>query len=148
MKLTAFIFRVVFFAVASVSICWISATSTVSAQPILRTLDDSPNAPITFDFALYFSPVPKSDPEAKLAELLKSDFKQVEALGAVSARWEKTADYAPPAPQSLKHFSRGITEKELVPLIDAPRVFVITFKSTRPKIMPLGPLRASRRSML
>lgn len=127
MNHTTRVFRVLLF--------WLSLSGAVSAATGATEQPD-----IAFEFALYFSPQPKGDPEA-IVRTFVSDPKwrlaldaqdSPSALARVAMKWLPLADYAPPTAESLRYKGMGVPPEAAAALAQAKRVFVVVF-TTKPR---------------
>ena len=108
-----------------------SAGPPIPAGPLMTTN-------IGFGFAIHYLPVPKADPSAALAKLLKDRFTNmqhvarldsVEAGIAVSSELFTNAQqtHPPPSLESLTYFGRGLTREQAVALQSSSTVFLLAF---------------------
>lgn len=95
---------------------------------------------ITFEFALYFTPKPSSDPGQELNRLLADGSRRLrlpdapnsmEAIATVAPHWVPLSDYAPPSAESLRYVGVGIASIEAPKLASAERVFILSFSTPR-----------------
>ena len=107
-----------------------------------------PDAPVTFEFALYFSPKPSADPMVELNRLLADPSRRLtlpkapnsaSAVAIVMPVSVALADYAPPTADALRYTSVGVDPSEAPKLAAAERVFILRFITPR-----LGALVANR----
>ncbi len=95
--------------------------------------------PVHFEFALYFAPAPKEDPEAILTRLLADEFQHVSAFLFVTHEWYDLADYAPPTPQAFRYTAVELDVSQGAAIAESERVFVLGFAAH-----PADLLRAHR----
>lgn len=92
---------------------------------------------ISYQFAIYYLPQPKTDPLAKLDELLvnfapleraeKAD--KTAGTPQVAARNEKEPqkNYAPPEAESMQYFGRGLSREQTTALQETQAVLILDF---------------------
>ncbi len=101
---------------------------TLSISPFLSLAEDTAKS-ITFDFALYFTPEPTSEPELELERMLKEEYPELNDLGSLTTKWLPIADYPPPDQESLRYLSVGLEDTIAQALAAAEQVFVLTFET-------------------
>lgn len=94
---------------------------------------------ITFEFALYFTPKPKTDPELALAQLLDKEFQLLSDYLTVRHKWSPIDQYAPPSPESFRYMAVNLELSDGAAMSESERVFVLAFEAT-----PADLLRANR----
>lgn len=94
---------------------------------------------VGFEFALYFAPTPKADPEQVLAQLLAKDFKSLRNFLTVRHKWSDIADYAPPTPDSFRYLTVDLEMAQGASMAESEWVFVLGFEA-----LPTDLLRANR----
>lgn len=94
---------------------------------------------VGFEFALYFAPAPKADPEQALRELLAKEFMSLRDYLTVRHKWSDIADYAPPTPDSFRYVTVGLEMAQGAAMAESERVFVLGFEA-----LPTDLLRANR----
>jgi uncharacterized protein YegJ (DUF2314 family) len=94
---------------------------------------------VGFEFALYFAPAPKTDPEQALLQLLQNDFAGLREHLTVRHQWSPLADYAPPTPDSFRYVTVDLSMEQGYAIAQSERVFILGFES-RPDDL----LRANR----
>ncbi len=107
--------------------------------------------PVTFELAVYYLPVPASDPLAHLGALLAHDFpgfRPVPQLSvtrgrSVAARLERDVQgsYAPPDAEGLRLFGRGLTPEQATALRSSREALVLDFRISGE--LPFKGLRAA-----
>lgn len=94
---------------------------------------------VGFEFALYFAPAPKADPEKALAELLAKEFISLRDYLTVRHKWSDINDYTPPTPDSFRYLTVGLEMAQGAAMAESERVFVLGFEA-----LPADLLRANR----
>jgi uncharacterized protein YegJ (DUF2314 family) len=94
--------------------------------------------PIRFEFAVYYLPVPTSDPEVRLDALLAGGFpgfRRVQKLSAgrgqsVMARRVRDVKgaYPPPPAEALHDFSHGLTAEQEAALLSSREALILDFR--------------------
>lgn len=97
---------------------------------VLSAFAEDTAEPISFDFALYFTPEPATEPELELERLLKEEYPEFAGFGSVATKWLPTADYSPPDQDSFRYLSVGLEDSIAPALAAAERVFVLSFETT------------------
>jgi len=89
---------------------------------------------ISFEFAIYFLPVPSQDPERVLASLVRERFPGL----SVTARMEKdvAANYATPDEGLLEHFGHGLSAEQRKSLRLSREALVLTFAHSQKDVWP------------
>lgn len=114
--------------------------SVAVASPAKNETNSAPDPNrVGFEFALYFAPKPKTDPEAALATLLQKDFASLSDYVALRLKWSDIGDYAPPTPEAFRHTTRGMEMEQGARIAKSERVFVLGFEARRGDL-----LRANR----
>lgn len=98
---------------------------------------------VGFEFALYFAPGPKSDPEKALSQLLARDFSTLRDYIQVSHKWSDLSDYPPPSPDSFRYVTVDLTMEQGGAIANSERVFILNFEAA-----PADLLRANREANL
>ena len=106
---------------------------TASAVP------ESTSPRLDFEFALYFTPAPKTDPEQALIGLLEKEFAEELACLSVRFKWSDLADYAPPEPDSFPYVTVDLDPSQGAAMARAERVFILHFEAEKALL-----LRANR----
>ena len=112
--------------------------SVAVASPAKNETNPTPDR-VGFEFALYFAPQPKTDPEAALAKLLQKDFASFSDYIALRQKWSDIGDYAPPTPEAFRHTTRGMEMEQGARIAQSEKVFVLGFEARRGDL-----LRANR----
>lgn len=122
---------ILWFALAPLTSC--AGAENSNAVPAGSPLADE----IRFQYAVYYLPHPTSEPTAALDELLEAeeaDLARVEELPEIPtdslvAVWspESIDDYAPPDPQLIQYFGRGLSADQAETLQASQEVFVMDF---------------------
>lgn len=94
---------------------------------------------VGFEFALYFAPAPKTDPEQALTRLLVKEFKSLRDYVTVRHKWSDIADYAPPTPDSFRYLTVDLEMAQGAAMAQSERVFILGFEA-----LPSDLLRANR----
>ena len=110
-----------------------SVSVTASAIP------ESTSPRLDFEFALYFTPAPKTDPEQALIGLLEKEFAEELAYLSVRFKWSDLADYAPPGPDSFRYVTVDLDPSQGAAMAKAERVFILHFEAEKTLL-----LRANR----
>lgn len=97
---------------------------------------DVAKKPISFDFALYFTPEPKADPAMELKRLIEDAYPSFSDVASVSMKWVPIDDYSPPDADSFRYLSVGLKETLVPTLSEAKRVFVLTFETSPAHCLP------------
>lgn len=110
------------------------ATEPIAAGPLMEEQ-------ISYQFAIYFAPEPKTDPLAKLDELLpnfapleraeKPDSKSATPQVAARLEQDPQKNYAPPAESSLQYFGRGLSREQVTALQTTKGVLILDFAYPR-----------------
>jgi len=91
---------------------------------------------IFYEYAIYFLPKPKKEPESVLKKLLKHNYKDFRLLSkpdvksmSVTIREVQSVkkDYAPPDMRALRYFGRGLTKEVAEKLQKTESVFILDF---------------------
>ena len=90
---------------------------------------------VKFDFALYFSPDPSTDPETRLTALLAGEFQKLGTIATVDHRWEKTEDYAPPTPDAFRYRTVDLKAEQGAVIAKSKRVLVLTFSAAPTRLL-------------
>lgn len=106
-------------------------TPTASAAP-------EPSARVGIEFALYFAPAPKTDPEPALAALLKAEFPQLTRLATVSHKWSEIENYAPPTPDSFRYLTKGLRLEDGAAIAKSNRVFILGIEAAPADLLPVN----------
>lgn len=110
---------------------WLGVTSAAGTSPAPER--------VGFEFALYFTPAPKTDPEKALADLLAAEFPGLRDPLTVRHKWSGLADYAPPSPESFRYVTVDLTMEQGAAMAKSERVFILGFEA-----LPADLLRANR----
>ncbi len=94
---------------------------------------------VGFEFALYFAPTPKADPEQVLTRLLANEFKSLRDYLTVRHKWSAIGDYAPPSPDSFRYLTVDLEMAQGAAMAESERVFILGFEA-----LPSDLLRANR----
>lgn len=94
---------------------------------------------VGFEFALYFAPKPKTDPEKALNQLLATDFTALRDYLTVRHKWSDLADYTPPKPDSFLYVTVDLKMEQGAAIAQSERVFILGFEAR-----PADLLRANR----
>lgn len=109
----------------------VSVTSLVRAEREAQPSDQR----IGFEFALYFAPSPKTDPEQALKILLEGDFASPMQSITVRQKWSDIADYAPPSPEAFRYVAVDLEMSQGAALAQAERVFILGFEAPPSDLM-------------
>jgi len=90
---------------------------------------------VGIEFALYFAPEPKTDPEPALAALLKAEFSPLTRLATVSHKWSELENYAPPTPDSFRHLTKGLRIEQGAAIAKSTRVFILGIEAAPADLM-------------
>src|SRR6185436_4458331 len=108
-----------------------SSEVAVPAAPLMTTN-------VRFGFAVYYLPVPLTNPSAVLRRLLKGQFTNIQHVAEIDPAadgvflWSQmitNAEQTHPAPslESLRYFGRGLTREEAVKLQTSSTVYLLGF---------------------
>jgi len=89
------------------------------------TAAPEPANAVGIEFALYFAPAPKTDPEPVLADLLKQEFSSLGKLASVRHKWAEIENYAPPSPESFRYMTKGLGMEQGALIARSTRVLVL-----------------------
>lgn len=109
--------RLIFF------LCLIGVTVVTSLKAAPETKQ------VGIEFALYFAPKPKTDPEPVLAALLKDGPTTLTRLATVRHKWSAIEDYAPPTPENFRYVVKGLPIEQGAIIAQSTRVFVLTIEA-------------------
>ncbi|MDF3056015.1 MAG: hypothetical protein K0R17_230 [Rariglobus sp.] len=90
------------------------------------------------EFALYFAPAPKTDPEPVLAALLKEEFPDLARLATVRHKWTDIEKYAPPSPAAFRYSTKGLRMEQGAAIAQSTRVLVLGFEASPTNLLPVN----------
>jgi uncharacterized protein YegJ (DUF2314 family) len=93
---------------------------------------------ITFQFAIYYLPVPSNDANATLDVLLLDEFRGVQRVAELKSGAEGVCvasqlltnvqeSYSPPSADSLKYFGRGLSQEQALALQNSQQALMLNF---------------------
>ncbi len=103
--------------------------ATLIAAYLPSSFADDAQKRIPFEFALYFAPEPKTDPEVEAKRLIEEVYPGFSKSGSVTMNWVPIVDYSPPNHDTLRYLSLGLEDTIVPALAAAKRVFLLSFET-------------------
>ena len=102
----------------------------IASVSVASPAESKPEADrVGFEFALYFTPTPKADPEKLLLQLLDTDFSTLRDYLTLRHKWSDIADYAPPSPDAFRYVTVDLTMEQGHTMAQSERVFILGFEA-------------------